>query len=170
MAKKYGKRYGDPREALAARTERDPRTGCLLWTGATTGKSGYGVMKVRGKARTAHSVAYELEYGPLAPGIQVDHRDHCNRLCVEITHLRQATHAQNQWNTKANSNSGSGHRNASWNSGRNCWVVQFRNQKFRYYKQHKDLGLALQDAEAQQQKHYGEFAWKGGKIERSGGV
>lgn len=44
MSKKYGKRYGDPREALAARTERDPRTGCLLWTGATTGKSGYGVM------------------------------------------------------------------------------------------------------------------------------
>lgn len=159
MGKKYGKRYSDPREALAARTERN-ENGCLIWTGATTGK-GYGTIKVRGKIRTAHSVAYELEYGDLADGLQVDHRDHCNTLCCEPTHLRPATHAQNQWNTGVPSSSASGYRNIRWSLDRGAWLVIFNNQRFRYYKQHKDLGLALQDADSQRREHYGEFAWKG---------
>lgn len=158
MSKKYGKRYSDPADALAARSER--QGDCLIWTGGTNGKSGYGLIKVKGKMRTAHSVAYELAHGPLKEGEQVDHRYRCSRLCIESSHLRAATHAQNQWNSGAQRNSRSGYRNVGWSSRRNAWVVRFDNQQFSYYKQHKDLGFALQDADARRREHYGEFAWK----------
>ena len=65
--------------------------GCWLWTGAagTYGHFGWG-----GRTVDAHRVAYELTYGPIPEGAEVDHR--CLvKLCVRPTHLRLATRKQN---------------------------------------------------------------------------
>jgi hypothetical protein len=72
-------------ERLAARTSRAP-IGCWLWQGART-KGGYGVINVAGRMRTVHSLAWELENGPLPNGFEMGHT--CGeRLCVRPDHLR----------------------------------------------------------------------------------
>ncbi|QBI98679.1 HNH endonuclease [Mycobacterium phage Bobby] len=87
--------------------------GCLLYPGRP-GKRGYGVVNTGGagtnKGYLAHRIAYELAYGPIPPGMTVDHLCHTRR-CVNPEHLRIITPAQNQQNRKgANRNSKTGHR------------------------------------------------------------
>jgi len=68
--------------------------GCWPWLASTNGKSGYGIFR-GGKGRDkygskkwilAHRYAYELEYGDIPDGLQIDHL--CkNRLCVNPRHM-----------------------------------------------------------------------------------
>lgn len=68
--------------------------GCLLWLGARDG-AGYGVFRVDGtRLRKAHAVAWELEHGPVPPGLVLMHA--CDvRHCVNVVHLRVGTPQQN---------------------------------------------------------------------------
>lgn len=81
-------------ERLMARGKRDPDTGCLLWTGALL-LSGYGAINdCRGRIRTVHRVAWEIEHGPVPEGLFVCH--HCDvRSCFEIGHLFVGTPQDN---------------------------------------------------------------------------
>ncbi|HLA14633.1 MAG TPA: HNH endonuclease, partial [Gemmatimonadaceae bacterium] len=56
--------------------------------------TGYGNVKVNGRSRTAHSVAYELHVGSIPEGYDVCHN--CgHRPCVNPQHLRADTHVSN---------------------------------------------------------------------------
>lgn len=113
------KRHGDPlagrtrtrspEESFEQRTERDPRTGCLLWTGTTT-PNGYGLIWDGDTNAYAHRYAWEREHGPIPEGMKLDHRDHCPKTCCETAHLRLATNAENVRNragaTKSNRTTG----------------------------------------------------------------
>jgi hypothetical protein len=83
------------KERLAAYTERNGS--CLVWTGALNDKDkskGYGVMKVHGRTRFVHQLAYELYKGDIPSGKIVRHT--CdNRLCCEPAHLILGTHKDN---------------------------------------------------------------------------
>lgn len=72
--------------------------GCRLWI-AGHAKSKYGILSWRGKVRTAHTVAYELQHGPIPPGLEVCHT--CDvRDCVRAEHLVLGTtafNAQDSW-------------------------------------------------------------------------
>lgn len=58
---------------------------CWLWCGAQN-DSGYGIVRVSGRLRTAHRVAYELQVGPIPEGITVRHT--CgDPACVRGDHL-----------------------------------------------------------------------------------
>ena len=89
--------YATPEEAFLARTEPivgDP--GCIIWTRGTD-SGGYGQLSVNGRIVRAHRYAWERENGPIPDGLWIDHK--CwNRLCVNVDHLRPATHQQNMQN------------------------------------------------------------------------
>lgn len=72
-------------------------TGCVLWTAARN-TDGYGVFWCPppvSKARKAHVVAWELEHGPVPPGLLLMHS--CDvRHCVNTVHLRVGSSAQNR--------------------------------------------------------------------------
>lgn len=66
------------------------RSKCWLWTGGTNGAAGYGQMHVGqehgGWRMLAHRFSYENTYGPIPPGLTIDHL--CfNPRCVAPHHL-----------------------------------------------------------------------------------
>src|SRR5690606_16894914 len=79
---------------LASRGVPDPRTGCLVWTGGTSGgndgKGRWGQVYVQGRAYYVHRLAYTLVHGEVPEGRVV--KQMCgNRLCFEPEHLAALT-------------------------------------------------------------------------------
>jgi hypothetical protein len=75
---------------------------CWEWTGCTHPR-GYGeiIMKIgkKWKARRAHRISYEMEYGAIPSDFIIMHK--CdNRICVRPDHLRLGTVADNQADMK----------------------------------------------------------------------
>lgn len=64
-------------------------SGCHIWMGAAL-VSGYGTLKVGGKRKYVHRVAYEHEYGPIRAGHVIDHICRVRR-CINPGHLRAVT-------------------------------------------------------------------------------
>ena len=116
--------FRTPDESLAARTREDER-GCLVWLGAL-GRGGYGVIQVEGRTVAAHRYAWERSNGPIPSGRIIDHMCH-NRACVNVKHLRLATHSQNSQNRAgADRGSKSGIRNVNWVESDQAWVVKMK--------------------------------------------
>lgn len=68
-------------------------SGCWLWTGSCD-PSGYGTLKLEGRTRRAHRLAYELLVGPIPDGLQLDHL--CRvRNCANPDHLEPVTNQEN---------------------------------------------------------------------------
>ena len=78
---------------IAAKIQRDPQTGCWLWTGARDSR-GYGNVRVGRRVRKAHRVVYELVRGPVGPGLDCDHL--CRQAsCVRPSHIEPVPHRVN---------------------------------------------------------------------------
>ncbi|MFC0531929.1 HNH endonuclease signature motif containing protein [Phytohabitans kaempferiae] len=78
------------RALLLERSTRRP-DGCLIVEGYGRQRGVY--QKIAGRA-WAHIAAYAVFVGPIDPGLEVDHT--CGvKDCVEPTHLRQVSHAEN---------------------------------------------------------------------------
>lgn len=111
-------RHGDPLAVAAwvadTRTRLDARTDmrggldtCHLWQGPPDSE-GYGRMDVGGRKLRVHVIAWELENGPVPPGMAVDHECHnravqeglcrpgkcMHRLCRNERHLMAKPPAQ----------------------------------------------------------------------------
>jgi hypothetical protein len=109
----------------------DKTNDCWLWTSAKTTR-GYGHVRVGGRMMPAHRIAYELAYGRIPSGLQVDHKCH-TRSCVKLEHLRLVTNKQNQENRAgARANSKSGVRGVSWHAASQKWqaLVMHNGQLF----------------------------------------
>ena len=68
-------------ERFWSKVSWDGPTGCAKWLGAING-AGYGSFD----KKMAHRVAFEMAYGPIPAGMQLDHRCR-NRWCVNPRHL-----------------------------------------------------------------------------------
>ncbi len=78
---------------LELKTTPDPNSGCLLWT-AGADKDGYGKLNYHGKARRAHTVAFEIFHGAIPHGHLIQHT--CDTpACCNIQHLRLGTPLSN---------------------------------------------------------------------------
>ena len=67
---------------------------CWIWTGCRI-RHGYGRISGPGrKPLLAHRVAYELTYGPIPDGLELDHLCR-NPSCVRPDHLEPVTHLEN---------------------------------------------------------------------------
>jgi hypothetical protein len=128
------KKYGDPLlgrpkaqsldEAFELYTEE--QGDCLVWTGHFDAK-GYGRISYQGTEQQAHRVAWERENGPLAEGLLVDHKCH-NPPCVRVTHLRPATHKQNNENVRGpRKDSKTGVLGVSWHKASQKYRAQVRH-------------------------------------------
>ena len=102
---------------------------CWPWTACINKRNGYGQMAVKTDAgrwvnRAAHRIAYEIHYGPVPDGCQVDHMCH-RRECVNPGHLRAVSASATARNRAgANANSASGARGVWWHGEQGRWVAQ----------------------------------------------
>ena len=133
-------------ERLDMGTDKSDPDGCWTWTRATN-KYGHGRMRdpEQGRARLVHVIAFELKYGPVPQGQEVDHRCR-NPRCLRVDHLALATKTTNAENRRgANKNSASGVRNVSWSQG--AWMVMVNSKGQAHYGgRFKDLAAAEQAA------------------------
>lgn len=73
-------------------------SGCWIWTGHKY-PNGYGAIKAFGKMVLAHRLSYELHNGPIPDDLHILHS--CDvRSCVNPSHLRVGTHAENMQEAK----------------------------------------------------------------------
>ena len=150
--------FTDPEESFAAQTAR--RGDCLIWTGAKD-SGGYGQIWVSGKFILAHRHSWERVNGAIPDGMMVDHRDHCDKLCVEPSHLRLATRAQNGWNRAgAVRGSKTGVRNV-YPSGERFRVEIAKGGKVYRFGSYLTLGEAAKIASAKRAELFGEYAGRG---------
>lgn len=79
-------------ERLEAGTVRQA-DGCRVWQRSTT-TNGYGQIRIDGRLVKVHRVVYEMQVGPIPPGMQIDHL--CRvRACCEPTHMEVVTNREN---------------------------------------------------------------------------
>lgn len=108
----------------------DKRGDCWVWLGSV--HRGYGRISWLGQSRYVHRISFELAYGHIPEGMQIDHRCHTRR-CVNPEHLRLVTPKQNcEHLTGANANNkSSGLRGVTRNH--NKWKAEVRHNRKHYY-------------------------------------
>lgn len=97
----------------ASRLERysmpEPNSGCHLWLGKVSRRTGYGHTSYRKRELLAHRAAYEAAHGPIPDGSQVLHK--CDvRSCVNPDHLFLGTHSDNMADRNAKKRHSHGER------------------------------------------------------------
>jgi hypothetical protein len=77
----------------------DKSGNCWRWTGHVDAATGYGHLSWNGKSIGAHRASYEIHFGPIPAGLEIDHvraRGCTSRACVNPAHLEAVTRQQNQ--------------------------------------------------------------------------
>lgn len=152
--------YKESAESFAARTEW--QGDCLIWSGEKDGND-YGVLTYKSKKVPAHRYAWEREHGEIPDGMLVDHKDHCNTLCVNVKHLRLATHQENIQNRSgATKNNKSSRIRNVYPTSYGSWFVRIvKNGVPYYFGTYTDKLEAARVAEEKRNLLFGEYSGRG---------
>lgn len=124
--------------------------------------SGYYCLNLFKRSRLAHRMAYYYMTGRLPD--KVDHIDG-NRLNNEWKNLREATHAENMWNTGMITTNASGVKGVHWHKKYKKWVAEIRvNKKKHYVGSFSDLEDARLAIEARRKELHGGFFKPDGQV------
>lgn len=94
--------------------------------------SGYVRVGLQGRSYAAHRIIYELHYGPIPEGYEIDHINH-DRIDNRIENLRLVTHQQNNCNRTLQSNNKTGVSGIHWDNRRCKYVVRITVQGHKYH-------------------------------------
>ena len=92
---------------------------------------GYKIGRIRGKGYKAHRVLFALYYGRWPEG-DIDHinRDKADN---SIKNIREATRAENMYNTKLRKDNTSGYKGVSLDKRKNKWMARIKiNGKYKF--------------------------------------
>lgn len=151
--------YSSPEESFEARTTWVGD--CLIWGGASDSK-GYGSIWVGGGYERAHRYAWERVHGEIPEGMKVDHVKHCSPSCVNVSHLRLASNAENvRHRSGPNKNSSTGVRNVHRIRNGTYQVRIKKDRREHYFGVYKTLDEAKMVAEEKRQELFGQFSGRG---------
>lgn len=103
---------------------------CWIWMGYLV--RGYGYTKTGDRGGYAHRFAYEMEFGPIPEGDEIDHKCR-NRSCVRPSHLHAVSHRLNRENLSgATAASKSGVRGVHMDKRNGRWQVTAKSNGRRY--------------------------------------
>lgn len=118
-----------------AKVDKGGSGGCWIWT-AGRHSTGYGKFHLGGRSGhkvPAHRFAYTLAGNDINPALMLDHLCHV-RACVNPSHLRQATSAENGANRAgADFDSTSGIRGVFWDRQYGRWQAKAELHGHRYF-------------------------------------
>lgn len=93
---------------------------CWNWTGCKN-KDGYGRVSINGVNHYPHRWFYELSYGKVKDGLELDHKCH-NTSCCNPDHLDEVTHLENMRRSFGNQNTKKTHcKNGHEFTKENTW-------------------------------------------------
>ena len=157
-------------DALNEILSYDPETGIFTWkvnrsTGTaragteagTLTSNGHRQIGLNGIKYYAHRLAWLLHYGEW-PTKYLDHIDN-NPDNNRISNLREATHAENLWNTKMQSNNATGYKGASFHKPSGRFMAKIRiDGKRKHLGYYPTAKLAHEAYKSAANKLFGEFA------------
>lgn len=86
-------------------------------------KNGYLQFSSKGKTYSNHRVIFEMHYGKIPIGLQIDHIDR-NRLNNSIDNLRLVTNQQNSFNKEKSKKSKSLYKGVCWREDKKKWQAR----------------------------------------------
>lgn len=115
---------GDPVRSFWKKVDKSKD--CWIWT-ANTDPAGYGRFWLNGKLTSAHRTSYEMAFGDIPAGMDIDHQCH-TPACVNPKHLKAVTRKGNAENRSgADIRSRSGIRGVSYNSAQKYWYATVKH-------------------------------------------
>lgn len=158
-------RARDPEERFWEKVDKSGS--CWIWTDSL--HDGYGGLGVFGRVVRAHRFSFELHYGPIPPGMQVDHL--CRkRSCVNPTHLRLVTSAQNAQNrgTTPRRDGKNPYRGVYRHGDTGRWTARFALDGVEHYLGIFESAEAANDAVIEGRAEALPFDWEAQKMRKRG--
>lgn len=121
-------------------------------------RRGYQMVSLLNKTYLVHRVLFEMANGPIADGIQIDHKDQ-NKRNNSLSNLRCATSSENKQNIGLRANNSSSVTGVCLHKASGLWVSWINRQGVRFFLGYfADFDLAVKARKDAELNYFGKFA------------